>query len=173
MIRSAEYREAKATVKRLDAAQRKARKAEALKLVKVQIESILANKKHPRERDNAHLAFVRRLPCIACGDWPPSQAAHVRSGYSEDGWAPTGMAQKPSDWRTLPLCGSCHLTGPKAQHKANERAWWERLGIHPPSVCTALYAASGSLEAGVAIVRAARPEQTADFMPGLTPKDLS
>jgi hypothetical protein len=27
-----------------------------------------------------HLAFVRQLPCVACGKAAPSDAAHVRTG---------------------------------------------------------------------------------------------
>jgi hypothetical protein len=42
------------------------------------------------------------------------------------------MGEKPDDWRTLPLCAQHHLTGPDAQHRTNERQWWERWGIYPP-----------------------------------------
>ena len=55
------------------------------------------------------------------------------------------MAEKPDDRRTVPLCRDCHLDGPKAQHRTNERAWWEALGIYPPDLCADLIA---SYEAG-------------------------
>ena len=67
----------------------------------------------------------------------PSQAAHVRSGYPEAGWRPTGMAEKQDDRRTLPLCAADHLDGPTAQHKSNEAAWWKARGIHPPTLAAA------------------------------------
>lgn len=89
----------------------------------------------PRERDNAYLNFIRRQPCCVCGKAAPSQAAHIRSGYPEAGWRPTGMGEKPSDHRTLPLCPGCHVDGPKAQHKANEVSWWRSHDIYPPSLC--------------------------------------
>jgi len=89
----------------------------------------------PREKDSAYLHWIRTLPCTACGKAGPSQAAHIRSGYPEPGWRPTGMAEKPSDWRTAPLCRDCHLDGPKAQHRHNERSWWAGLGIYPPDLC--------------------------------------
>jgi hypothetical protein len=97
----------------------------------------------PREKDSAYLNWIRTLPCTACGKAGPSQAAHIRSGYDEPGWRPTGMAEKPSDWRTAPLCRDCHLDGPKAQHRHNERSWWNGLGIYPPTLCAQLKAAYG------------------------------
>ena len=89
----------------------------------------------PRIKDPAYLRFIRRQPCCVCGKPAPSQAAHIRSGYPEAGWRPTGMQEKPDDFRTLPLCSTCHLDGPKAQHKANESQWWRGHDIHPPSLC--------------------------------------
>jgi len=38
-----------------------------------------------------HLAFVRQLPCVACGKAAPSEAAHVRTGT--DG----GVGVKPAN----------------------------------------------------------------------------
>jgi hypothetical protein len=32
-----------------------------------------------------HLAFVRQLPCVACGKSAPSEAAHVRTGTAGGG----------------------------------------------------------------------------------------
>ena len=45
-----------------------------------------------------HLAFIRLLPCVACGKAPPSEAANVRTGT--DG----GVGMKPGDRYTVPLC---------------------------------------------------------------------
>ena len=98
--------------------------------------------RQPRLKDPAYLAFIRRSPCCVCGKPGPSQAAHVRSGYPEAGWRPTGMAEKPDDRRTLPLCALHHLDGPSAQHRSNEREWWASQGIYPPglaAVCEQLY----------------------------------
>lgn len=93
-----------------------------------------------RVRDNPFLAYLRRQPCEACGSVQRVQAAHIRSGYPEAGWSPTGMQVKPSDARALPLCVMCHLDGPGAQHKSNERAWWAARGIYPPTRCAEVYA---------------------------------
>ena len=93
-----------------------------------------------RVRDNAYLAYLRRQPCEACGSTVRVQAAHVRSGYPEPGWGPTGMQVKPSDFRALSLCVLCHLDGPDAQHKSNERSWWAARGIYPPLRCAEVYA---------------------------------
>ena len=93
-----------------------------------------------RVKDPDYLRWIRRRPCLACGKAAPSQAAHIRSGYPEAGWRPTGMQEKPDDRRTVPLCSACHLDGPNAQHKRNEREWWEGLGLYPPDICAALVA---------------------------------
>lgn len=93
-----------------------------------------------RIRDNAFLAYLRRQPCEICGTTSQIEAAHVRSGYSEAGWPPTGMQVKPSDARALSLCAGHHRDGPDAQHKSNERAWWGAHDIYPPTRCAQVYA---------------------------------
>ncbi len=101
--------------------------------------------RQPRVREPAYLNWIRSLPCLNCGKPPRSEAAHIRAGYPADGWRPTGMQERPSDRRTAPLCRSCHRDGPKAQHAAGERSWWEARGIYPPSLCAQL---SEAYEAG-------------------------
>lgn len=93
-----------------------------------------------RVRDNAYLAYLRRQPCECCGSVVRVEAAHIRSGYPEEGWPPTGMQVKPSDRRALSLCALCHREGPDAQHKSNERAWWRARNIYPPTRCAEVYA---------------------------------
>lgn len=56
--------------------------------------------------EKQHLDRVASLPCCLCGD-TPVQVHHVREGH--------GMAQRASNWLTVPLCPSCH-TGPKGVH---------------------------------------------------------
>lgn len=56
--------------------------------------------------EKQHLDRVASLPCCLCGD-TPVQVHHVREGQ--------GMAQRASNWLTVPLCPSCH-TGPKGVH---------------------------------------------------------
>lgn len=117
-----------------DRARMKGRQREAKKNLRSSL-SLAPNPREPRVKDAAYLNWIRTLPCTACGKHGPSQAAHIRSGYSEPGWRPTGLQEKPSDWRTAPLCRDCHLDGPKAQHRHNEKAWWQRLDIYPPDLC--------------------------------------
>lgn len=62
-----------------------------------------------------HMGRVKSLPCVACGEPPPSQAHHV-----------TGDKQPRSDWRVIPLCYECHQ-GPNGYHAA-KRSWVERHG---------------------------------------------
>jgi hypothetical protein len=116
------------------------------------------NPRQPRERDKAYLGFIRQLPCIATliregREVYGVDAAHVRAGYAEDGWASTGLQTKPHDWRCVPLTREQHLTGPAAQHKSGERFWWERLGVYPPDLCAELRAAFPDLEAAKTVIR--------------------
>ena len=101
----------------------------------------------PRFRKRAqHLAFIRQLPCVACGYAPPSEAAHVRSG--SDG----GAGMKPSDRFSLPLCTECHAL----QHQFGELRFWSVLRIDPLNVAFRLWTVSGRLTAGERIVFRAR-----------------
>ncbi|MDB5445664.1 MAG: hypothetical protein JWQ97_981 [Phenylobacterium sp.] len=114
-------------------ADRKARAAERKTRVEHKADPVKVNR--GRVRDNGYLAYLRRQPCEACGAGHRVEAAHIRSGYAEAGWPPTGMQVKPSDFRALSLCASCHREGPDAQHRGNERLWWQARGIYPPERC--------------------------------------
>lgn len=95
-----------------------------------------------RVHDERHLAFIRRLPCLICKSENRSHAAHVRYGEMEYGKRQVGMQEKPDDRWTVPLCEEHHLTGDKAQHKSNEREWWERHGKDPLVIAALLYSHS-------------------------------
>ena len=56
--------------------------------------------------EKRHLDRVASLPCCLCGE-SPVQVHHIRHSQ--------GMAQRASNWLTVPLCPSCH-TGPKGVH---------------------------------------------------------
>jgi hypothetical protein len=93
-----------------------------------------------------HLAFVRQLPCVACGKAAPSEAAHVRTGT--DG----GTGMKPADRYAIPLCPSCH----RRQHRIGELTFWSALRIDPLSVALRLWTISADLKAGERTVFRAR-----------------
>jgi len=93
-----------------------------------------------------HLAFVRQLPCVACGKAAPSAAAHVRTGT--DG----GMGRKPGDRYAVPLCTTCHAK----QHRVGELTFWSALRIDPLSVALRLWTVSADVEAGQRTVFRAR-----------------
>ena len=85
-----------------------------------------------------HSAFVRQLPCVACGKAAPSEAAHVRTGT--DG----GVGVKPGDRYALPLCASCHAK----QHRIGELTFWSALRIDPLNVALRLWTVSADVKAG-------------------------
>src|SRR6516164_2654765 len=93
-----------------------------------------------------HLAFVRQLPCVACGKAAPSDAAHVRTGT--DG----GTGIKPGDRYAVPLCAACHAK----QHRVGELTFWSTLRLDPVNVAARLWVASGDEKAGARTVFRAR-----------------
>lgn len=82
--------------------------------------------REPRERDNKRLAWLRTQPCVICGA-VNTEAAHIRVGSIGHGKRDTGMAEKPSDKWTLPLCNAHH----REQHETAEMAFWKKYGIDP------------------------------------------
>jgi len=93
-----------------------------------------------------HLAFVRQLPCVACGKAAPSEAAHVRTGT--DG----GVGVKPGDRYAVPLCNACHAK----QHRIGELTFWSALRIDPLNVALRLWTVSGDEKGGARTVFRAR-----------------
>ena len=93
-----------------------------------------------------HLAFVRQLPCVACGKAAPSEAAHVRTGT--DG----GVGVKPGDRYAVPLCAACHAK----QHRIGELSFWSGLRIDPLNVALRLWTVSADIKAGERTVFRAR-----------------
>ena len=70
-------------------------------------------------RGRQHLAFVRQLPCVACGKAAPSEAAHVRTGTDSGGRDQAGRSLRgtavlrlshktASDWRAYLLVRTPH-----------------------------------------------------------------
>src|SRR5215468_3225407 len=111
--------------------------------------TIERSKSKPNLRSRvAHLAFVRRLPCVACGKAAPSDAAHVRTGTD------SGTGMKPSDRFAVPLCTACHAK----QHRIGELTFWSALHIDPLSVASRLWTVSSDLAAGERTVFRARQQ---------------
>jgi len=104
--------------------------------------------KRDLRRRAQHLAFVRQLPCVACGKAAPSEAAHVRTGT--DG----GVGVKPGDRYTVPLCTVCHAK----QHRIGELTFWSGLRIDPINVALRLWTVSADIKAGERTVFRARQQ---------------
>lgn len=138
-------KEQRAAIARVDGFKRDARKADK----KARPKSEKADR--GRARDNAHLAFIRRLPCVAsfirtgrleygC------QAAHVR--MVRDG-KPGGMGVKPSDKWTVPLSAEAH---DEQTNRGGERGFWAALGVDPINLAERLYAVSGDTDAALKVI---------------------
>jgi len=107
--------------------------------------------KRPRVKNEGHLDFIRSLSCVICGS-PDPDAAHIRMASDLHGKRHTGMAEKPSDKWTVPLCRAHH----GEQHSHNELTWWARRGIDPFGLALSLYAHSGDYELACSILDAHR-----------------
>jgi hypothetical protein len=105
--------------------------------------------KRPRQHDEKHLAFLRQLPCVVCGNNIETEAAHIRMADNRAAKRPAGMQEKSDDCWAVPLCGQHH----RQQHETSERKFWERAGIDPIFTALALWRVSGDHEAGDQIVR--------------------
>ena len=110
-----------------------------------------ANKSTVSFKNEAHLAFIRRLPSVVSGQLG-CEAAHVRAGSAVHNKKWTGMAQKSSDCWALPLTPNEH----RAQHCENEMEFWRSHGIDPFEVAVRLYEVSGDVQAGIRIIREIR-----------------
>ena len=106
----------------------------------------MSEQRQPRLRDEKYLAFVRKQPCCVCRAPAPSDAAHIRMASTVYGKRATGMAEKPDDKWSVPLCqpipgvkAGCH----KNQHRMGEAAYWRERGLNPFEIALRLYAIGG------------------------------
>ena len=111
-------------------------------------------KQGKRKRYKKHMAFIAKLPCVICGS-RPVECAHVRFADAKWNKPITGGGTKPHDRWCVPLCHSCHRTGPDAQHRTNEREWWSAKGIDVLAMCDALWRNTGNLKAAKEILNEA------------------
>lgn len=109
----------------------------------------LSDKKQKRIVDDAHLAFIRKLPSVISGR-EGCEACHIRYGDPVYRKKHTGMAQKPDDCWTLPMTPDEH----RSQHGGNEQEWWVEHGIDPLHLSQAIYAVTGNRDAAIKIIRA-------------------
>jgi hypothetical protein len=115
--------------------------------------SAVSIRRRPRIENRNHLAFIRKLPCVACFTRRNVEAAHVRMGNPLYGKRQAGMAEKPNDAFSLPLCAAHH----DEQHSMNEGEFWKLLEIDP--LMLALFNSSGDQEWAEQIIRAHRGDR--------------
>ena len=82
----------------------------------------------PRNED--YKAWIRTLPCCACGVVSRSEAAHTGS----DG----GMSMEASDYSCVPLCSDCLTQAPGAYHRVGKRAFEQCHGLSFARIVTGL-----------------------------------
>jgi hypothetical protein len=90
-----------------------------------------------RVRDKAHLKFVCRQACLVCGR-RPADPHHLRFAQSP------ALGRRVSDEFTVPLCRVHHR---EIHCCGNEAEWWNKTGIDPLPVASALWAQTRPLRA--------------------------
>jgi hypothetical protein len=117
----------------------------------------------PRAKIEAHLDFIRALPCICCGNNIETQAAHIRMSDARVVKVNAGVGAKADDYWTLPMCGTHH----DEQHRTgNERKFWQRYGIDPILYALRLWSVTGNHELGCEVVAAATANRPNILMAG-------
>ena len=96
--------------------------------------------RQPRVECEGYLTFIRNFPCCVCNMRQPSEAAHVKLACPTLGKRAVGMAEKPDDKWSVPLCSGCHRTDNDAQHAGSEESFWIRTGKYPLQLAADLYA---------------------------------
>src|SRR5439155_8860613 len=91
--------------------------------------SVLALGEPRRYRDRAHLKFVSTQACLVCGR-QPSDPHHL--SFTQ----PRAFGRKVSDEFAVPLCRGHHR---EVHRTGDEAAWWNKFGLDPLSVATALW----------------------------------
>lgn len=134
---------------------------------RARVRPVAEGQRRPRVRDRKHLASVAALPCLVSGAPGPSICAHVRYGEAAAGKPHTGMAEKPDDKWTVPLCPELHTDHAAAQHRYGERDWWARLGVDPVAVCEELYRCSGNLPAMEEVIARHAPRSFEEKLNGI------
>jgi hypothetical protein len=153
MIRDPETRDAYAIVKADKAKARKARKEAARQHIRAIVATKAPGQRQPREKANAYLQALRRVPCAVCGALP-SDAAHLRFTNMAVGRRNPGMGMKSHDRFATPLCRAHHTE----QHAAgNEAAWWAAHRMDPDALAAATYAAFLAGGDMAAVVQEYRP----------------
>ena len=105
--------------------------------------------KDPRRHSEVHLAFLRKLPCLATGKVHVRiEAAHIRYPSPRHGKRETGKAEKPHDCWAVPLSAEAH----RKQHSMDEEAFWRKIDIDPVTVASLLWLHSGNEEAATRVI---------------------
>ncbi len=113
----------------------------------------MMRKKNPRKMNEAHLSFVRELPCLCCGNNIETEAAHIRMTDLRAAKNNAGVGAKPDDCFVVPLCSRHH----REQHDVgDEGKFWRSKGIDALFVALALWAATGDNYRGCQIIEANR-----------------
>lgn len=105
-----------------------------------------------RNRNEAHLHFIRQLPCCICLDNTATEACHIRFADARIAKPITGIGIKPDDKYVVPMCGRHH----REQHAGDERAFWHDHGLDPVLLSLELFSISGNVEQAESIIRKVR-----------------
>lgn len=102
----------------------------------------------PRKREGmsgAHLAMVRKLPCIVCGR-PAEEAHHLLRGLPPD---ERGTSRRAADRWAVPVCIRDHRA---AHAHGDDERWLAERGVDGRAIAAALWSARGDEQAMMRVV---------------------
>ena len=103
-----------------------------------------------RRKDDKHLAFLRTLNCIICGDNTSTEACHIKMADARVAKRIASSSLREDDRFCLPMCGAHH----REQHSMGERKFWQGYGIDAVLMALAIYSVSGDAEEAERIMSA-------------------
>ena len=100
--------------------------------------SLLALPEPRRFRDQTHVKFVSKQPCLICGR-RPADAHHLRFAQHP------ALGRKVSDEFIVPLCRGHHR---EVHRSGDEASWWDKAGIDPIGAARTLWTETHPLRSG-------------------------
>jgi hypothetical protein len=108
--------------------------------------SLLALPEPRRFRDQTHVKFVSKQPCLICGR-RPADAHHLRFAQHP------ALGRKVSDEFIVPLCRGHH----REVHRSGvEASWWSKAGVDPIGAARTLWTETHPLRS---LAKATNPDQ--------------
>ena len=96
-----------------------------------------------------HLAFIRKLPCLASGVTNVVIAHHLKLDLNR-------MGRRSGDDTAVPLNNILHQGYPESLHSGSESVFWNELGIDPRPIAKFFWENTGNIRLCTIEIKAMR-----------------